>query len=47
MGYYEDSHFLAPTRYSSVLKMIEDNDGFDVGRRLGFKIISGQLYSMY
>ena len=53
LGYYEESHFLAPhyqsvvpTRDSSVLKMMRENDGYDVARGLGFQYLSGQFFSM-
>ena len=53
LGYYEESHFLAPhyqsvvpTRDSSVLKMLKENDGYDVARGLGFQPLSGQFFSM-
>ena len=53
LGYYEDSYFIAPhyqsvvpTRDSSVLKMMRENDGYDVARELGFLNLTGQFFSM-
>ena len=53
LGYYEESHFLAPhyqsvvpTRDNTVLEMIRENDGYDVARQLGFQKLSGQFFPM-
>ena len=53
LGYYEESHFMSPhyqsvvpTRDSTVLEMIRENDGYDVARKLGFKMLSGQFFPM-
>ena len=47
LGYHEDSHFAAPhyqsilpTRDSSVLKLIRENDGYDVAMELNMPKIS-------
>ena len=51
LGYYEDSHVqephyqsVVPTRDSSVLQLIRENDGYNVALDLGF--ISGQFFFM-
>ena len=53
LGYFEESHFLAPhyqsvvpTRDSSVLKAMRENDGYDVARGLGYQYLSGQFFPM-
>ena len=37
---------VVPTRDSTVLEMIRENDGYDVARKLGFKMLSGQFFPM-
>ena len=56
LGYFEDSHFasphyqsILPTRDSSVLKTVRENDGFDVALAFQFSKIdsdSGQFMPM-
>ena len=50
MGYFEDSHFMAPhlqsvvpVRDGSVLRMVRENDGLDVAMEIG---LSGQFFPM-
>ena len=50
IGYFEDSHFMAPhyqsvvpVRDGSVLRMVPENDGLDVAMEIG---LSGQFFPM-